>query len=86
MIKIKCDYIHPEGTACDEGRVLIYGEMGGRLPQRIQCPKCKGEGVVYVETSVIQEKIDELNRYKNHLIKEIKNLDREIEFFENYLK
>ena len=60
--------------------------MGGRLPQRIQCPKCKGEGVVYVETSVIQEKIDELNRYKNHLIKEIKNLDREIEFFENYLK
>ena len=86
MIKIKCDYIHPEGTACDAGRVLIYGEMGGRLPQRIQCPKCKGEGVVYVETSVIQEKIDELNRYKNHLIKEIKNLDREIEFFENYLK
>ena len=58
MIKIKCDFVHPEGTACDEGRVLIYGEMGGRLPQRIQCPKCKGEGVVYVEPSVIQEKIN----------------------------
>jgi hypothetical protein len=76
MITIPCDYHHPEGTGCEEGRVLIYGEMGGRPPQTIDCPKCKGAGKIEVEESVIEAQIADLVEERQEINQELYRLRR----------
>jgi hypothetical protein len=76
MITIPCDYKHPEGKQCEQGVVLIYGEMGGQPPQTITCPQCKGAGKIEVEESVIQEKINDLVDERKEINKELYRLRR----------
>jgi len=74
MITIPCEYHHPEGTVCENGHVLIYGEHGGRLPETIVCPNCQGERFVQVEKSEIEERIKDLEEERDMVSEEISRL------------
>lgn len=74
MITIPCDYRHPQGTYCKDGQVLIYGEMGGRLPETIVCPKCQGENYIQTERSKIEEMIKDLEEERDEISEEIARL------------
>jgi hypothetical protein len=77
MITIPCDYSPPEGgKTCEEGTVLIYGEMGGRPPETIICPKCKGAGKIEVEQSVIEAQIADLVEEREEINQELYRLRR----------
>jgi len=77
MITIPCDYIPPEGgRQCEEGQVLIYGEMGGPLPRTITCPKCGGAGKIEVEQSVIEAQIADLVEEREEINQELYRLRR----------
>jgi len=73
IITIPCDYRHEQGEACKKGNVLIYGEMGGRPPETIVCPKCKGLGTIEVPKSEIMIEIsdrqDEILWIKDEIIR-----------------
>lgn len=76
MITIPCDYSPPDGRQCEKGQVLIYGEMGGRPPETITCPKCNGAGKIEVEQSVIEEQIAELVEEREEINRELYRLRR----------
>jgi len=77
MIMIPCDYSPPEGgTICEKGQVVIYGEMGGRPPQTIICPKCNGVGKIEIEESVIENKIADLVAEREEINQELYRLRR----------
>lgn len=59
-ITVPCEYRHPEGEQCKKGIVLVYGELGHRLPERIKCPVCNGSGTIEVEKRQIEEEIADL--------------------------
>lgn len=74
MIKIPCDY-----TDCEEGKVVIYGEIGSHTPdppRTITCPKCKGAGKIEVEQSVIEEQIAALVEERETINQELYRLRR----------
>ena len=77
-IKIPCEYHHPEGRECEEGKVLIFGEMGGRPPETITCPQCHGAGMVEVERQVIVDELEES-------LEELEELNDKIERLKRYL-
>lgn len=74
MITIPCEYQHPQGRACEEGRVLVYGEHGGPPPEINTCPQCKGAGVIQVERSKIEGEIEDLCEELNDIYDRIRTL------------
>lgn len=73
MKTIPCDYHQYDSRPCENGKVLIYGEMGGRLPETIVCPKCNGIGTIEVPESFILQKIAELTEDRDEIDKEIED-------------
>ena len=71
MIEIPCDYNHPQGGPCEEGQVLIYGEMGGRPPETITCPRCGGTGKTKVSVATIRTQIKEMDEEREELVRQI---------------
>lgn len=77
MITIPCDYRRSDSATCsaeEKGKVLIYGEMGWKLPEWIVCPKCNGTGEIQVIEKFIQDNIDELIDEKEFISEEILRL------------
>jgi len=83
-IIIPCDFRHPHGTycsdedLCEKGQVLIYGEMGGRPPETITCPKCNGLGKIEVARSEIESQISDLIDERDVINSEIKRFRRHL--------
>jgi transcription initiation factor IIE alpha subunit len=72
MKTIPCDYVPSKpGRQCKDGKLLIYGEMGGPPPETITCPKCGGDGTIEVPESDILQKIAELTDERDEIDKEI---------------
>lgn len=60
-VKIPCEYKQSDSAICKDGTLLIYGEMGYRLPEWITCPKCNGTGFVTVSNKELKEQISLLD-------------------------
>lgn len=78
MKTIPCEYYRHDTAGCDKGKLLIYGEMGGRPPEIITCPACGGTGTIEVEESFILQKIADLTEERDEI-------DSEIEEWKVYL-
>lgn len=78
MKTILCDYSQYNSRQCEDGKVLIYGEMGGPPPEIITCPKCNGTGTLQVPESFILQKIAELTEERDAI-------DEEVEEWKAYL-
>lgn len=74
MKTIPCDYSQYDSPGCDKGKLLIYGEMGGRPPEIITCPACGGTGTIEVEESSILQKIADLTEERDEIDNEIEEL------------
>ena len=72
-------YWAAETAGCENGKVLIYGEMGGRPPEIITCPQCNGVGKIQVSREYVQEQIDDL-------VDEREEINERIKTLQSYLK
>lgn len=75
MLTIPCDYSQYNSRQCENGQVLIYGDMPVP-PQIITCPKCNGTGEIQVEESVIEKQIADLIEDRKEINQEIRRLRR----------
>lgn len=73
-VKIPCEYKQSDSAVCHGGKLLIYGEMGYRLPEWITCPKCNGTGFVIVSNKELKEAIKSLDEEIAILKKERREL------------
>jgi hypothetical protein len=72
-VKIPCDYKAPflGGYHREDGSYLIYGEMGGPLPQVVECPKCHGTKLIEVDETFVFGKLEKLAKERDELEDEI---------------
>lgn len=58
FVKIPCEYKQSDSAMCNGGKLLIYGEMGYRLPEWKTCPKCNGTGTVTFSIKEMKQAVD----------------------------
>jgi hypothetical protein len=73
-VKIPCQHSQPGSAICNGGKLLIYGEMGYRLPEWITCPKCNGSGTVIFTVKELNEAVDLIDEEIANLRKERREL------------
>lgn len=73
MKTIPCDYSQYNSRQCEDGKVLIYGEMGGPPPEIITCPKCNGTGTLQFLNHLFFKKLPNLPKSGMQLMKKSKS-------------